>query len=941
VCSVYSVVNLCLSFMKIHSLPTAFGVFTLLGSVVFAAPDAAIGWLGSTPAPVVSGVSFGVPFPRGAVPKTQAFTLAAADGKGLPVQTWPLATWPDGSLKWVGVATVAGPTTTGEIKLTPAAVAVPATGASVKVQKSDTTFIIDTGRVKAIIPLHGDHIVDSLSVEGREVARAGRLVCIVQDGPDGGPADTPARESYGTRVDRVTLEQSGPVRAVVKIEGMHLARQSSRAWLPFTVRLYFYAGQESIRLVHSFVFDGDDQRDFIRGLGVVFGVPLREQIHNRHVCFSGENGGLWSEPIQPMIGRGGRFVAEPGAKDRASRVDLYPKQVDGLRVPNREEVAPDDQRWLADWAVWDGFKLVQPNSDGFTIVKRTNAESAWIAAGAGQRASGLVFAGDVSGGLGVSLKNFWQSYPASLEVQKMSTGEAELTVWLWSPDAPGMDLRHYDTKAHGLEAVYEDVQPGFSTAHGVGRTSELTLFPTAGVPAKADTVKLAQVGAAPPVLVCTPQYLHAAGAFGHWGLFDNSTPVKTAIEQRLATTLDFYLTQPDQHNWYGFWDFGDVMHSYDDERHTWRYDLGGMAWANSELGPDMWLWYSFLRTGRADVFRMAEAMTRHTGEVDCYHLGKFAGLGSRHNVRHWGCGAKEARISQAGYRRFYYYLTTDERTGDVMREMLNADYKTIDYDPMRLAQPITEAEKKIAPTRVRLGPDWLAFLGNWMTEWERTGDTKWRDKILVGVESLNAMPLGLRSGKNLVFGYDPATGKLYQLSEEPGVYNLATIMGGAEVVFELNMMLDDPRWQKLWLQYCRLYSAPKEVIVQDMKTGTEGGNAAFVRDGRLASYVYLKTGNEAFRKAGVDALLRIGRGGGRTRTVQHIAGPEALNPIDEGFAGTNGAAQNGLETIAMLGLVGDHLPKEFPPLTPEEEAALSRRRGPGQPPAAPAPAQQP
>jgi hypothetical protein len=307
-------------------------------------------------------------------------------------------------------------------------------------------------------------------------------------------------------------------------------------------------------------------------------------------------------------------------------------------------------------------------------------------------------------------------------------------------------------------------------------------------------------------------------------------------------------------------------------------------------------------------------MTRHTGEVDCYHLGKFARLGSRHNVRHWGCGAKEARISQAAYRRFYYYLTTDERVGDVMRDMLNADFKTIDYDPMRLAQPITEAEKKIAPTRVRLGPDWFAFLGNWMTEWERTGDTRWRDKILAGVESLNAMPLGLRSGKNLVFGYDPATGKLYQLNDEAGVYNLATIMGGAEVVFELNMMLEDPRWQKLWLQYCRMYNAPKEVVIRDMTTGTEGDDAAYVRDGRLAAYVYHQTKNEAFLKAGIDALLRTGRGE-HVRPIQHIAGAGVLNPVDEGPGNTNSASQNGLETIAMLGLIGEHLPAEFPPKT--------------------------
>jgi hypothetical protein len=121
--------------------------------------------------------------------------------------------------------------------------------------------------------------------------------------------------------------------------------------------------------------------------------------------------------------------------------------------------------------------------------------------------------------------------------------------------------------------------------------------------------------------------------------------------------------QVEQHHWYGFWDFGDVMHSYDADRHVWRYDLGGMAWDNTELGTDMWLWVSFLRTGRADVFRMAEAMTRHTSEVDTYHLGALAGLGSRHNVRHWGCGAKESRISQAAMRRYFYYLTTDETHG--------------------------------------------------------------------------------------------------------------------------------------------------------------------------------------------------------------------------------------------------------------------------------------
>ena len=69
-------------------------------------------------------------------------------------------------------------------------------------------------------------------------------------------------------------------------------------------------------------------------------------------------------------------------------------------------------------------------------------------------------------------------------------------------------------------------------------------------------------------------------------------------------------------------------------------------------------------------------MSRHASEVDTYHLGKFAMLGTRHNVRHWGCGRKEPRISTAGHHRFYYYLTADERIGDVMDFVKDAEIKS-------------------------------------------------------------------------------------------------------------------------------------------------------------------------------------------------------------------------------------------------------------------------
>jgi len=886
-----------------------------------------VAWLGGVSPLAESGISWGVPWARGSVRRDRSFTLTDADGKALPLQSWPLAYWPDGSLKWSGFATVAGAGATGPFRVTPGPSGVTPGGTTVTVRQSADAIDVDTGKLQCRLPRQGAALIDSMIVEGRVVVRQGRLICTLEDRSD---PDLVRLEHFASSIKTVTLEQAGSVRAVVKIEGTHKAEKGDREWLPFTVRLYFYGGQAAVHMVHSIVFDGDQEKDFIRGLGLVFAVPMREQIHNRHVRFSAEGEGLWSEPLQPLTGA--RSLPAPGASGEAPGAggrpggELYSLQLAGQRVPNKDQFNQQGQFLLDNWAVWDSYKLAQLSADGFQIQKRTNPQSCWLFAGAGKRASGLVFTGDVSGGLAVALKNFWQSHPASLEVRNATQDAADLRVWLWSPDAQAMDLRHYDTRNHTLAASYEDVQPGFSTANGIGRTSELTLYPSASVPAKEDTARQARMNAQPPLLVCTPEHYHSVSAFGLWSLPDRSTSLKRAVEDQLAAALDLYHKEVEQRHWYGFWDYGDVMHAYDPARHTWRYDIGGYAWDNTELATDMWLWYSFLRTGRADTFRMAEAMTRHTSEVDTYHSGRFAGLGSRHNVRHWGCGAKEARVSQAAFRRFYYYLTTDERTGDIMRGVVDADSKIVEIDPMRLASP--RSRPIPYPGRIRGGPDWLACAGNWMTEWERTGDVKYRDKILVGMDCIAKMPYGFMTGPNTLYGYDPKTGMLYPLAPDGfGTYNLQVIQGGAEVAFELNQLIGHAGWQKAFLQYCRLTRAPKDVVARDMTTGAEGNDGSYAGPGRMAAYAYSKTRNTAFIAPAVAQLVRgagFGRLPGGPYATRHVDGPDVMNPIDEApGVSTNGTAQSSLTAIQVLELCKDRLPEELPPPAP----AGARGRG--------------
>ena len=196
-----------------------------------------------------------------------------------------LAYWPDGSIKWSGQAIATASAIDGPLHL--------AVGPRRRCRRTADRHPgrkDDRGRHggRPGGPAPGGDRASSpaLYVGTREVAHAtARLIALREDRSRlRERAKSCGRRTLRARSRTVKVEQDGPVRAVVKITGSaQVDDLGSDLWLPFTVRLYFFRGSPAIRIVHSFIYDGEPGRRLHKGArDVVLGALSRgapEQAH--------------------------------------------------------------------------------------------------------------------------------------------------------------------------------------------------------------------------------------------------------------------------------------------------------------------------------------------------------------------------------------------------------------------------------------------------------------------------------------------------------------------------------------------------------------------------------------------------------------------------------------------------------------------------------------
>jgi hypothetical protein len=597
----------------------------------------------------------GLPLPRGAEPCGGWFDLVDADGRAFPVSGVPAAFWPDSSAKWLhvsGVVDLRGGQgnvfrLTRRTAAPPPSLCVRTDGDTVHVTGGilDVDISSDPARLLAV-RRPGAESCDLVRAPGISAA----LEYVSSDGAQS--------RAFGLTVTgNPELVAQSHSRVVVRLAG-EFADSAGTAVAELILFVEVLREAPEVRIEPAWIYLGQPNADLVKSLTLRVHLPL--EAAQSHYGFGEERGpGFW-DVLQRVRGTDG----------------------DGPR--------------------WPEARLVQSGSSFYRIEKRTCAEASWLKAGEGRRAAGWCHVADGRIAVTGAMRYFWQEYPHTLA---LDCDSGTMSFGLVPREAAPLDLRRYSPVTYG-GAVYESGKPGpfraeLHGAHGIAKAHELMLRFHDPADAPAEIARRGLSFCNPCRLMAEPSHFAQSGVVGRLAAAEPCTD--PAVERLIASVADFVVAERDYRGWYGLMDYGDIQIAFYSELDRWAYDDGGYAWLNTESLPDYGLWLSALRAARTDWLEAAIAMSRHNRDVDVYHRGQLRGLGSRHNVNHWGCPDKEWRISMPLVRRLHYYVTADPWTAECIRNAV-AVYQSYDRTSS-------------------VAPSMTAALAGILVKWEMSGNS--------------------------------------------------------------------------------------------------------------------------------------------------------------------------------------------------------------------------
>ncbi len=324
---------------------------------------------------------FGVPLPPRLLYSADLLLLRESSGVEIPIQVKPVCFWPDGSIRWVLIdCQASAPSYSYSLYRLEFGVKHEKFEGGLEIYENDDILAVFTGilnltvsksdgLMKAYMDLDGDGFAEHPAVR--------EAYFIVED-------TSGSRYNSTCMVKKVGLEEYGPLKAVIRINGTYSSPEEGGI-LNYTVRIELYSGKSYFRIYHReenglpVLNDGSGQPDCLR-----LDSPNTVSFEDLSlVIVSGQPYGMFAAPINGFY----------NFNDFTDNILLY-----------------QDSSGGEDWDRWPGvsFRGYRFWVDG-TLAWEGNRSQGWIALKNNYC------------GLAVGVRYFWQNYPKAIESHSNGT----------------------------------------------------------------------------------------------------------------------------------------------------------------------------------------------------------------------------------------------------------------------------------------------------------------------------------------------------------------------------------------------------------------------------------------------------------------------------------------------------------------------------------------
>ena len=577
----------------------------------------------------------GVPFPYGELSSTNNLRLENRAGTmAFPAQFSALATWPDGSIKSVLVQFVTD-TTAGskEYRLAYGSSVTPASFAKTILVTQSSGITIDTGLIKFEVSQNG--LISSLWQDSNNDGQYSSTEQVISNSELFLVNALDGLEYTASRAtdSQLTLEENGPLRAVIKATGS-MSNASGDKLIKYLVRYYAHLGSDKLDVEYSLIDDRleSNVRDTDYGR---YELALSLSSYGMRMQY------LNSAPTQFRFG---------GDNNR-----VHSGTVSG-------------EHYLLQKGT---FTYNDGSDEGHTFnysgIATGNRAPGWLALDTGERH------------MSVMVKDFWQQFPNELSIDGQS-----LTIKLHPERAIDNTA---DTspvvQGEGGTKIYRRPNTFYFEREGGAKTYQMRFAFSDTTPTDTHLIENNNLFQTHNLLLtATPAWYTASGVFGELNV-GTSTSGETGFDALMMR--DIYepsMVDEKPATNYGWRDYGDRL------RAGWSNVVNGVripGWYNDSHVGATNFFKMYLRTGDQRWFTLASISTRHFMDIDVSHgqrQGYWSGFGAPtqpageiHAIKH-DMVDHTARNVHRGHAHAsglvdYYLLTGDKRSYEVMMEIGN------------------------------------------------------------------------------------------------------------------------------------------------------------------------------------------------------------------------------------------------------------------------------